>query len=216
MHIVHVASELAPLAKVGGLADVVLGLCRELSWKGHNVDIIIPKYDCLDNQQIRDLNLHTKNLMSFYQGHWYSNTIWMGWVENLKVYFIETHHPRLFYNRGCFYGCDDDIERFLYFSRAAIEFIYKQSLNPDIIHVHDWQTAVIAPLYADMYAKIGLTKPRIVFTIHNMEYQGRCVATDLSHIGLEGSFLPATSKMRDNLYPHLINLLKEVLFTLIS
>ncbi len=71
MHIVHIASELAPLAKVGGLADVVLGLCRELSWKGHDVDIIIPKYDCLDSEQIRDLTIEMKDLMSFYQGEWY-------------------------------------------------------------------------------------------------------------------------------------------------
>ena len=150
MHIIHIASELAPLAKVGGLADVVLGLCRELSWKGHDIDIIIPKYDCMDSEQIRDLTIDTKDLMSFYQGEWYSNTIWMGWVENIKVYFIEPHHPRFFFNRGCFYGCEDDVERFLYFSRSAIEFIYKRPLNPDIIHLHDWQTACIAPLYQDM------------------------------------------------------------------
>lgn len=156
MHIVHIASELAPIAKVGGLADVVLGLCRELSWKGIDVDIIIPKYDCMDSEQIRDLSVISKELMSFYREEWHGNTIWMGWVENLKVYFIEPHHPRFFFNRGCFYGCDDDIERFLYFSRAAIEFMYKRSINPDIIHLHDWQTAVIAPLLADMYQKFRI------------------------------------------------------------
>lgn len=208
MHIVHIASELAPLAKVGGLADVVLGLCRELSWKGHDVDIIIPKYDCMDSEQIRDIGIETKDLMSFYQGEWFSNTIWMGWVENLKVYFIDPHHPRFFFNRGCFYGCDDDIERFLYFSRAALEFIYKRPLNPDIIHLHDWETAVIAPLYNDMYKKIGLTKPRTVLTIHNMEYQGKCSHSDLVSIGLDGTHYHQPTKMQDNLHPHLINLLK--------
>ncbi len=208
MHIVHIASELAPLAKVGGLADVVLGLCRELSWKGHDVDIIIPKYDCMDSEQIRDLTMDMKDLMSFYNGEWFSNTVWMGWVENLKVYFIEPHHPRFFFNRGCFYGCDDDIERFLYFSRAAIEFIYKRPLNPDIIHLHDWQTAVIAPLYRDMYRQIGLTKPKTVLTIHNMEYQGKCSAADLTRIGLDAAFYQHPAKLEDNLYSNLINLLK--------
>lgn len=208
MHIVHVASELAPLAKVGGLADVVLGLSRELSWKGYDVDIIIPKYDCLDSEQIRDLGMDTKELMSFYQGEWYSNTVWIGWVENLKVYFIEPHHPRFFFNRGCFYGCEDDIERYLYFSRAAMEFIYKRPLNPDIIHLHDWQTAVIAPLYKDMYSKIGLVKPRTVFTIHNMEYQGKCSAKDLVSIGLDGPSYLLPNKMQDNRQLNLINLLK--------
>lgn len=208
MHIVHIASEMAPLAKVGGLADVVLGLCRELSWKGNDVDIIIPKYDCMDSEQIRDLAVDTKDLMSFYQGSWYSNTIWSGWVENLKVYFLEPHHPRFFFNRGCFYGCEDDIERFLYFSRAAIEFMYKKPIRPDIIHLHDWQTAVIAPLYKQMYQNIGFNKPSVIHTIHNMEYQGKCSPHDLDHIGLDGSYLQDPPRMQDPKDAKLVNLLK--------
>ncbi|MDP1879851.1 MAG: glycogen synthase [Parachlamydiaceae bacterium] len=208
MHIVHIASELAPLAKVGGLADVVLGLSRELSWKKHDVDIIIPRYDCMDSEQIRDLTVDTRDLMSFYQGQWYSNTVWMGWVENIKVYFIESHHPRYFFNRGCFYGCEDDIERFLYFSRAATEFMYKRGLNPDIIHIHDWQTAAIAPLIKEMYSKIGFTKSKTVFTIHNMEYQGKCAPYDLDAIGLNGTYLNHADRLQDNQDHKLINLLK--------
>ena len=126
MHIIHIASEMAPLAKVGGLADVLLGLPREQSWKGHDVDIIIPKYDCMDSDQIRDMSIDYSDLMSYYQGEWFHNTIWMGWVENLKVYFIDSHHPRHFFDRGCFYGCEDDVERYLYFSRTALEFLYKK------------------------------------------------------------------------------------------
>lgn len=208
MHIIHIASELAPLAKVGGLADVVLGLSRELSWKKNDVDIIIPKYDCMDSSQIRDMAIHTKDLYSFYQNEWYSNTIWMGWVENLKVYFIEPHHPRFFFNRGCFYGCEDDLERYLYFSRAAIEFIYKTHLNPDVIHLHDWQTAAIAPLMHGIYRDIGLTKPKLVFTIHNIHYQGKCAPRDLNYIGLDGQAYHQAEKMQDPLDANLINLLK--------
>jgi starch synthase len=208
MHIVHIAAELAPLAKVGGLADVILGLCRELSWKGHDVDIIIPKYDCMDSAQIRDISIVQKDLLSFYQGEWHHNTVWMGWVENLKVYFIESHHPRFFFNRGCFYGCEDDTERFLYFSRAAIEFIYKNLLHAEIIHLHDWQTAIIAPLCKDMYRPLGLTRPKTVFTIHNMEYQGRCSIQDLNRIGLDGIVYAQPDKLEDNLYPNVLNLLK--------
>lgn len=208
MHIVHIASELAPLAKVGGLADVLLGLCRELSWKGHDVDIIIPKYDCMDSSQIRDMTIEMQDLPSFFQGEWHHGTIWMGWVENLKVYFVEPHHPRHFFHRGCFYGCEDDIDRFLYFCRTSLEFLYKKSIQPDIIHLHDWETAAIAPLYYDLYQKLGYNKPKLIMTIHNLEYQGRCIPPDLEKIGLPGTSYLTPEKMQDNQYPLLINLLK--------
>lgn len=208
MHIVHVASELAPVAKVGGLGDVLLGLCRELSWKGHDVDIIIPKYDCMDSNNIRDLNIDYLNLMSYYNGEWHSNTVWIGWVENLKVYFIEPHHPRHFFNRGCFYGCDDDLERYLYFCRASIEFMYKKGIAPDVIHLHDWQTACIAPLYVDMYNAMNYKRSKTVFTIHNIEYQGKCAPADLDKIGLSGKEYLTPLRMQDPLNQNLINLLK--------
>ncbi|MBA3604014.1 MAG: glycogen synthase GlgA [Parachlamydiaceae bacterium] len=208
MHIIHIAAELAPIAKVGGLADVVLGLCRELSWKGHDVDIIIPYYDCIDINQIRDLSLLTTNLQSYYAGEWISNSIWMGWVENLKVYFIEPHHKRHFFNRGCFYGCDDDIERYLYFSRAALEFIQHTGLAPDIIHLHDWQTAAIAPLYHNVYHKNGLNKPKIAFTIHNIEYQGKCSPKNIDYIGLDSKAELDSKKLLDPNNSKVVNLLK--------
>ena len=208
MHCVHIASELAPVAKVGGLADVTLGLSRELSWKGHDVDIIIPKYDCMDSSAIRDLNIECDDLPSYYEGQWFHNIVWVGWVENLKVYFIEPHHPRYFFNRGCFYGCADDIDRYLYFSRAALEFIFYKQLKPDIIHLHDWQTAIIAPLYEELYKDHGMTHSKIVFTIHNLEYQGKCSPSDLDRIGLVGKDYLTPEKLQDNHDPRLINLLK--------
>lgn len=211
MHIVHIASELAPIAKVGGLADVLLGLCRELSWKGHDIDIIIPKYDCMDSNDIRDLNIDYLDLVSYYEGQWHHNTVWIGWVENLKVYFIEPHHPRHFFNRGCFYGCEDDIERYLYFSRTALEFLFKKQIQPDIIHLHDWQTAAIAPLYHGLYKDLGYTTPRVVFTIHNIEYQGKCSGSDLDKIGLDSRTYMAPDKLQDNFVPNLANLLKGAL-----
>lgn len=214
MYIIHIASELAPIAKVGGLGDVVLGLSRELSWKGHDVDIIIPNYDCKNSLEVRDLTLYYSNLMSFYEGEWHSNNVWMGWVENLKVYFIDPHHPRYFFNRGCFYGCEDDIERFLYFSRAAIEFIYKKQPQVDIIHLHDWQTAAIAPLYYELYVPMGFTKPKIISTIHNINYQGKCAAHNLDQIGLNGKALAVPEKLLDNQDSGLVNLLKgEIVYS---
>lgn len=208
MHIIHIASELAPVAKVGGLGDVLLGLSRELSWKGHDVDIIIPKYDCMDSNEIRDMTIAYSDLMSYFEGQWYSNTIWTGWVENLRVYFIAPQHPRYFFNRGCFYGCEDDNDRFLYFSRTAIEFMLKKQLRPDIVHLHDWQTAIIAALHYEMYNKLGFNSPKYVLTVHNFDYQGRCAPTDLDKIGLKSSDFMNPDKLQDDLYPEAANLLK--------
>lgn len=208
MYIIHIGSELAPIAKVGGLGDVILGLCRELSWKGHDVDIILPKYDCMDSNEIRDLTIDYTDLMSFYEGGWFHNIVWVGWVENLKVYFIEPHHPRHFFERGCFYGCEDDVERYLYFCRAAMEFVFKKGLNPDIIHLHDWQTAVMSALYKDMYKDLGYNKPKVMYTFHNLEYQGKCAVADLDKIGLKGADYLVPEKMQDPIAPNLINLMK--------
>jgi starch synthase len=208
MYIVHIASELAPVAKVGGLGDVTLGLCRELSWKEHDVDLIIPKYDCMDSDHIRDLTVDTPELMSYFEGQWYPNTVWVGWVENMKVYFIEPHHPSYFFNRGCFYGCEDDIDRYSYFSRAALEFLYKKQYHPDIIHLHDWQTAVAAPLHKEIYSKQGLEKSKVVFTIHNIEYQGKCAPFNLDRIGLNGAEMLSQDRMQDSYSPDTINLMK--------
>jgi starch synthase len=208
MHIVHIASELAPVAKVGGLGDVLLGLSREQSWKGHDVDIIIPKYDCMNSHEVRDLNVDYPELMSFYKNEWHKNVVWIGWVENLKVYFIDPRHPRYFFNRGCFYGCEDDTERYLYFSRAAIEFLFKKGLQPDIIHLHDWQTALTSVLYREIYTPLYYNHPKTVFTIHNIEYQGKCAPHDLDSIGLDSKTLSTPEKLQDPGDPKLVNAIK--------
>jgi starch synthase len=208
MHCIHVASELAPIAKVGGLGDVLSGLCREISWKGHDVSIIIPKYDCMDSDEIGNLTIHTPDLLTYYEDEYHRNTVWVGWVENLQVYFIEPHHPRFFFNRGCFYGCEDDIERYLYFSRAVLEFLFTIDLKPDILHIHDWQTASIAVLYKDIFVPMGYQSPKIIFTIHNIEYQGKCAPEDLDRIGLVGLNYLTPTELQDNYYPETINLLK--------
>lgn len=208
MHIIHIAAELAPIAKVGGLADVLLGLCRELSWKGHDVDIILPKYDCMDSNDVRDLTIINSNLETTFDGEKHLCTIWMGWVENLRVYFVEPHHPRLFFNRGCFYGCEDDIDRFLYFSRLAIEFIFQAGLKPQIVHIHDWQTAIIPLLYAESYKQKGMAPAKFMLTVHNFDYQGKCRTSDLDRICLDGAKYLKPDELQDPHDKGLINLLK--------
>jgi starch synthase len=208
MHIVHIASELAPLAKVGGLADVVYGLSKELIQKGHLVDIIIPKYDCMDDSVIKNLKIVNADLKTYYEGKYESSTVWQGKVENLNVFFIEPHNESAFFSRGTFYDCFDNIDRFTFFSRAALEFLLHSKFKPDVVHCHDWHTALIPVLYHEIFKTFGLTIGGFVFTIHNLEHQALCQPFVVDKIGLNSSYLLHFSKLQDPQKHDHLNLLK--------
>ncbi|KAK9151761.1 hypothetical protein Syun_010070 [Stephania yunnanensis] len=183
MHIVHVAVEMAPIAKVGGLGDVVTSLSRAVVDLGHNVDIILPKYDCLNLNNVKNLQFHRS-----YSWGGTEIKVWTGKVEGLSVYFLEPQNG-LFW-KGCIYGCGNDGERFGFFCHAALEFLLQSGVHPDILHCHDWSSAPVAWLFKDHYMHYGLSKTRVVFTIHNLEFGGHLIgkamqfsdkATTVSH-----------------------------------
>ena len=172
MYIVHIASELAPVAKVGGLADVVYGLSRELEVRGNDVEIILPKYDCLWYEEIWGLHTTYEDLwVPWFAGSIHC-TVYSGSVHGRKCYFIEPHSNDNFFNRGAFYGASDDIMRFAFFSRAAMEFLLKSGKRPNIIHCHDWQTGLVPVLLWEIYHRLGMHDQRVVYTIHNFQHQG--------------------------------------------
>ncbi|XP_011007517.1 PREDICTED: probable starch synthase 4, chloroplastic/amyloplastic isoform X3 [Populus euphratica] len=198
LSIIHIAAEMAPVAKVGGLGDVVTGLCKALQKRGHLVEIVLPKYDCMQYDRIHNLRALDVVVESYFDGKLYKNKIWVGTVEGLPVYFIEPQHPEKFFWRGQFYGEHDDFRRFSLFSRAALELLLQSGKKPDIIHCHDWQTAFVAPLYWDLYAPKGLNSARICFTCHNFEYQGTAPASELASCGLDVHQLNRPDRMQDN------------------
>ncbi|XP_010439884.1 PREDICTED: probable starch synthase 4, chloroplastic/amyloplastic [Camelina sativa] len=198
LYVVHIAAEMAPVAKVGGLGDVVAGLGKALQRRGHLVEIILPKYDCMKYDRVRDLRALDTVVESYFDGKLYKNKIWIGTVEGLPVHFIEPQHPSKFFWRGQFYGEQDDFRRFSYFSRAALELLLQSGKKPDIIHCHDWQTAFVAPLYWDLYAPKGLDSARICFTCHNFEYQGTASASELGSCGLDVNQLNRPDRMQDH------------------
>lgn len=208
MYIVHVATELAPLAKVGGLGDVIYGLAKELAKQGHIVEIIIPKYDCMHYDSLKNLKVEHRELWSFDGPNRFNNTIWSADVDGLKLLLIEPHHPQYYFSRGVIYGCHDDIDRFTYFSRVAMEYLFKTGKQPDAIHVHDWPTAVIPVLYKDVYQPLNYKAGGTILTIHNMEHQGKCQPFNLSKIGLRGDSYLVPEKMQDPFAAGLVNLLK--------
>lgn len=159
--IVHVASEIAPIAKVGGLADVVYGLAKATQAAGHQVEVWIPKYDHIQSSQLDNFQRGEKGLFKA-QLHGVNLTL----IDDSK-----------YFKRGKIYGCNDDIERFAHFAKAVIDGLKEQP--PDIIHLHDWPTALIAPLVQALK-----WKTRVIFTIHNLEYQGRCLPFQIAETGL--------------------------------
>jgi starch synthase len=208
MHVIHIASELAPIAKVGGLADVIFGLARETQKKGHTVEILIPKYDCLDYTALQNLKPEFRELWSFDGPYRYHNTIWSAEIQGLKVLLLEPHHPGYYFSRGSIYGFADDVDRFIYFSRAALEYLFKSGKNPDIIHIHDWPTALVAPLYKEMYIPLGFRTKGVVLTIHNLQHQGKCSPQNITKAGLRGEDFLTPVKMQDPFTPSNLNLLK--------
>lgn len=209
LFIVQLAPEMAPVAKVGGLADVVFGLSRELAIRGNHVEIILPKYDCMRYDHIYGLQVDYQDLWV----PWYESaihcTVFFGFVYDRRCFFIEPHSNDNFFNRGSIYGFQDDVMRYAFFTRAAMEFLWKANKHPDVIHCHDWQTA-LAPVYLyEFYQRMGMTHPRVCLTIHNYQHQGVTGGELLRATGLHdtGRFFDY-NRMRDNHHANALNLLK--------
>ncbi len=207
MYIVHIASEFAPIAKVGGLADVMLGLGRELVKQGHTLNVIVPKYDVID---VREMTFepNVEISRSYFQGNWYDNSFWKAHSDgNILLTLLESHHPGRFFSRGCIYGCHDDVDRFLYFCRAALDWLQDKEDTPDIIHIHDWETAACAFLIRQGPFRKRFENTKVVLTIHNMAYQGWCHRDNLENIGLSGAWFASPERLQDD-FGSSLNLLK--------
>ncbi|PQP92752.1 glycogen synthase-like isoform X2 [Prunus yedoensis var. nudiflora] len=196
MHIIHVTAEMAPIAKVGGLGDVVTGLTRACLLRGHRVDIMLPFYECIQREQIDDLTLIT-TYNSYHDGKWIPTHAYSGTVSGIPVIFIEPSH-QFFKGQHVYGGSYNELEAYLFFSRACLEWMQVTGTQPDIIHVHEWQTGALPLLYWDMYHYLSLQKPRIVLTIHNMEHYGECRQEQLNMCGLDGSLYATFDKAVDD------------------
>ncbi|CAI5509110.1 unnamed protein product [Closterium sp. Naga37s-1] len=163
LYIVHVALEMAPVAKVGGLGDVVTSLSRATIELGHRVEVVLPKYDCLKYDQVQGLEARGDFLWG--GTRW---LVWHGRVEGIPVHFLEPESG-LFWV-GCIYGRKDDAARFGTFCHAALEFLLQTGRSPDLLHCHDWSSAPVAWLQREQYSGYGGGNARTVFTIHNLEF----------------------------------------------
>jgi starch synthase len=173
MKILMVSSEAIPFAKTGGLADVSGALPKALARLGHEITLALPKYRQVDEKRFglaktaMDLKVPVGQRL-----------------EEAEVYAaeVEARYRALlvrkdaYYNREQLYGSptgdyEDNAERFVFFCRAVVEAAC--ALRPDVIHCHDWQSALV-PVYLKTLYREDPRLARIpsVFTIHNIGYQG--------------------------------------------
>ena len=209
LFVIHITPEMAPVAKVGGLADVVFGLSRELAIRGNHVEIILPKYDNLRYDHIFQMHEVYRDLwVPWYDGAIHC-TVYFSFVHDRKCFFIEPHSQDNFFSRGALYGFPDDVLRFAFFSRAAMEFLWKAGKHPDVIHCHDWQTALVPVFLYEIYQPMGMHHPRVCLTIHNFKHQGVTGAELLRATGLHPpERYMAYERLADNNHPGALNLLK--------
>ena len=168
-----VASEVAPFAKTGGLGDVVGALPKALHRRGIDVRVVAPLYAGIDREALERLDgvLHVPMWWGTAHG-----AVRLGRLPGTEVpvYFLEYHR---YFDRPHLYGppggaYPDNLERFTFLSRGALELTKALGFLPDVVHANDWQTALV-PVYVNTVEWAQpLHGAATVYTIHNLAYQG--------------------------------------------
>lgn len=188
LKILMVATEAVPFAKEGGVADVIGSLPRELAALGHDVRIFLPRYGVIDSAywQLRYTGVvwtiamaagnHTVSVME--------TTI----PDSPVTVYLLNNEEFFGWHHKLYFGLDqiDEQRRFLLFCRGLLEALPTLGFAPDIIHLNDWQTAPCAAYLRTTHRYLlrqGAT--RIVYTIHNLQYQGRWSPSILYEAGLD-------------------------------
>ena len=177
MKIVMVASEVVPFAKTGGLADVVGALPLVLEDCGQEVIIVMPKYKCITDGKFK-ISRFSKSISYSIIG------------KNIKVYFIEND---LYFNRDGLYvdksgDYKDNLERFAFFCRRALDLLKEIDFAADILHLHDWQASLVAVYLKNLYSKDPFySRMNCILTIHNLGYQGLFAKDQFAKLDLDSS-----------------------------
>ncbi len=192
--VLFVASECAPYAKCGGLGDVVASLPKALRQRGVDARVAIPLYDSIDRAKY-GLSEEPACLVPCGGGEVNGCGVWRGTNDgDVPVWFVE--HNRYFARGGIYddHGAEfgDNAFRFGLLCMAAAQVCRDRNWIPDVVHVHDWPTAVL-PALLDAWRKAGtpLGRAASVLTIHNQGYQGYYHPSALAYLGLgPGYFTP--------------------------
>ncbi len=186
LRICLLASELAPFAKTGGLADVAAALGRYLHRAGHDVRIFLPLYRRVKGQIELRRHEALRSVQFSFGGRAWGCAGLVGKLPNsdCDVYFIE-HHD-LFDHDGIYLPGGRDDLRFTFFTRAVLECCQRLRFAPHVVHCNDWHTALMPLLLKHDYAWDQLFRgTKSLLSIHNIGYQGTTPAERVPVLGLE-------------------------------
>ncbi len=191
MKILFASSECAPFFKTGGLGDVTGALPKELAKKKEisEVAVILPYFK--NEMKSEYIELLQDEFYDFVDVGWRREYVGVKSLvkDGVKYYFLDNEH---YFGRGQLYGYYDDGERFAFFDLAVCTLLERLDFIPDILHVNDWQTAMIPFLLKEKFSWIkAYHKIKSILTIHNIEFQGIMQGTALTELfgmGMERYF----------------------------
>ncbi|AIO18796.1 Glycogen synthase [Candidatus Izimaplasma bacterium HR1] len=174
--ILFIAAESYPFIKTGGLADVIGSLSRNLVRLGQEISVIIPLYKKIKDSFGESLTRGSSRQV-VYDEEVYHIRIFSYTYKKVKHYFIESHD---FFDFENVYGYENDVDRFAFFSKAAVEFM--DDLEPfDLIHINDWHTGLV-PILLDNSPHKGI---KTLLTLHNIAYQGIGSSDIIDKLGIK-------------------------------
>ena len=180
MNILQVSSEVFPYSKTGGLADMTASLAKAQAESGHQVTLVTPLYKGIleefNNLEPTGIEL----LISIGENQKYANIWQLKPIKNLTILFVDQLD---FFGRDSIYGQNDDAERFIFFSKSVAQLAISSEFSFEIVHAHDWPSALVIPLLSIHQGKI-----KKIFTVHNAAYQGRFSGNKFELTGLPEAF----------------------------
>lgn len=170
--ILFVGSEILPFAATGGLGDVMGSLPAALAAATPDADIrvVMPLYTQIGRNWREQMTKEAVFTVELAWRHQYCG-VYSLQKDGVTYYFIDNEY---YFKRDSLYGCYDDGERYAYFCKAVIDMMPYINFYPDVLHAHDWQAAMTVVYLKTLYRHApGYEAMRAVFTIHNIEYQGK-------------------------------------------
>lgn len=168
--ILFIASECVPFVKTGGLADVVGSLPKAFDKEKYEVRVIIPNYKCIKPEWKEKMNFVTSFYMDMAWRSQYVGIMEMKY-DGIQYYFIDNEY--YFAGEKPYGYIHEDVEKFAFFSKAALSILPVVGYQPDIVHCHDWQTGLVPVYLKDSFHEGGFyVNMKSVMTIHNLKFQG--------------------------------------------